>query len=172
MKEGFIDWKPNLESQQRLATIGGILREYQSDSITLTLRQLYYQLVGKGIIANPARVQATGRAAEQGAPGRPRRLGRDRGPRASRRDVPQLRLDQAMRRGGGRASGCQRWKTQPEYVELWCEKDALSSVLRRSAGAALHAHGQPRLQLQLGDVREQASASSSSATARTVMPGR
>ncbi len=128
MKEGFIDWKPNAESKTRLATIGGILEEYAAEGIKLTLRQLYYQLVTKNVIANQQREykrlgELLSKARLAGLvdwaiiEDRARRAAKaaDWSSAASYCDPWQFRLP--------------RWDDQPNYVELWCEKDALSSVL-------------------------------------------
>ena len=48
----FEDWNPREKTIQRLATIGAVLAEYEAEGYRLTLRQLYYQLVARGVIAN------------------------------------------------------------------------------------------------------------------------
>lgn len=131
MKEAFIDWRPNARSRARLATIGGILKEYQADNITLTLRQLYYQLVSKDIIANDQREYQQLSVLLSKA----RLAGlvdwdciEDRVRRAvewQSYETVQECVDDAAR-----SFALPRWADQPSYVELWCEKDALSSVLR------------------------------------------
>ena len=138
-REKFIDWKPTPDSEQRLVTIGTILKQYRADSITLTLRQLYYQLVGLGVpnggIANNIREYE--RLGELLSKARLAGLVdweaiEDR----ARRPVVWRRYDNIKQCVEEAAEGfaLQRWKTQPEYVELWCEKDALSSVLRPICG--------------------------------------
>lgn len=109
-----------------------ILKEYRDQGYRLTLRQLYYQYVAKGIIENT----------EQSY----KRLGgiitdarlagwisfmdiEDRGRRAQEffvqpsvsgafKDLPSNYAEDL-------------WSDQPSYVEVWVEKDALSSVIQR-----------------------------------------
>lgn len=131
MKQGFIDWNPNAASRERLKTIGAVLREYAADDITLTLRQLYYQLVSKNIIANRQReYKNLGELLSKA-----RLAGlidwnsiEDR----ARRAVECQSFDSIQQCVEEAAAGFMlpRWNDQPNYVELWCEKDALSSVIR------------------------------------------
>lgn len=130
MKEQFMDWRPTSESASRLNTIKGILREYAADNITLTLRQLYYQLVSKAIIPNSHREykrlgDLLSKARLAGL------VDWDAIEDRVRRPVVWRSYDSIQQCAQEAAAGfaLQRWKNQPEYVELWCEKDALSSVL-------------------------------------------
>ena len=52
MKESFINWRPTAATRELLVHVNTILDQYHSDGYILTLRQLYYQLVAKGIIPN------------------------------------------------------------------------------------------------------------------------
>jgi hypothetical protein len=130
-KELFIDWNPNQQSRQRLVTIGKIIEEYHDDGITLTLRQLYYRLVAAGVVPNSQREY--------------KRLGTllsnarlagfvdwDAIEDRVRRAVEWQSFDtiQECASYAARTFNLPRWNTQPTYVELWCEKDALSSVLQ------------------------------------------
>lgn len=128
MKEAFIDWNPNPESTSRLSQINVVLKEFVADRIKLTLRQLYYQLVTKNIIKNEQREY--------------KRLGEllSKARLAGLVDwgVIEDRVREAQRstEWDTIAQYCDpwqfrlpRWEDQPNYVELWCEKDALSSVL-------------------------------------------
>lgn len=128
MKEGFIDWKPNAQSRARLDTITSILESPEYEGIKLTLRQTYYQLVSKDIIKNNLReykrlgeLLSKARLAGlidwdiiEDRARKPAKMA-DWSSAASYCDPWQFRLN--------------RWLNQPVYVELWCEKDALSSVL-------------------------------------------
>jgi len=107
-----------------------IVNEYQEQRIALTLRQLYYQLVARDIISNQQREY--------------KRLGtlvtdarycglidwraiedRVRVPkRAAQFDDLEDLVDAALR-----SYRLDRWQDQPYYVELFTEKDALSSIL-------------------------------------------
>lgn len=52
MRERFIDKAFSSAHSQLIATANGIIGEYQGMGFTLTLRQLYYQFVARGVIAN------------------------------------------------------------------------------------------------------------------------
>ena len=108
----------------------GIITQYQAQKLTLTLRQLYYQLVTKNVISNEERSYKTlGNLVSDG-----RLAGlidwdaiedRVRVPRIPQefKDLPELV------RAAHDAYRLPRWKGQENYVELWVEKDAISGVL-------------------------------------------
>jgi hypothetical protein len=116
----------------KLNNINAIIEEYAADGYTLTLRQLYYQLVSRDMIPN--------RDSEYSKLSSLLSKGRMAGwvdwnaieDRTRRPIIPyscdgiadalddiasQYRLD--------------RMRDQDEYIEVWVEKDALSGVLRR-----------------------------------------
>ena len=116
-----------------LLTINGILEEYVEKGYTLTLRQLYYQLVSRGIIPNAdkeykkiSKVLGEGRMAGivdwESIEDRLRR---------PKKPYVVAGIDDAI---------VDAWRTyrtdlhemQPDaYVEVWIEKDALSSIVSR-----------------------------------------
>lgn len=51
---GFIDWRPQARTLPQLEAVQGIIREY-SDYLPLTIRQIYYRLVGKDLIEKTER---------------------------------------------------------------------------------------------------------------------
>ena len=133
MKETFRDSlhmkQPNLD---RLKTVNKIIEEYRDQGYRLTLRQLYYQLVSRGIIPNTKSEYAKlstllvkGRMA--GFVDWQAIEDRIRVPflpywvedieDALSDTISQYRLD--------------RQKGQKTYIELWVEKDALSGVLKK-----------------------------------------
>lgn len=130
MKEKFVVWNAKPGSLKRLEVIDAVLADYGRMGIRLTLRQLYYQLVSKNVMPNQQReYKRLGELLSNA------RLGglvdwdviedRVRAPRsAGEADNIKDVVDYAV--AGFRL---RRWDAQPEYVELWCEKDALSSVL-------------------------------------------
>jgi len=107
-----------------------VISRYQRQGLTLTLRQLYYQLVTQNIIANKERsYKNLGNLVSDA------RLGglidwdaiedRVRVPRSSSQwnniaGLVESALDSFR---------LPRWKGQDSYVELWVEKDAISGVL-------------------------------------------
>jgi hypothetical protein len=127
--ETFINWRPTYDSQVRLQRISEILTQYEKLGIRLTLRQLYYQLVSKNIVRNHQREY--------------KRLGEllSNARLAGRVDWSAIEDRVRFPEGGGgwpdvrdlikgAIAGWRspRFDEQPIYLELWCEKDALSSV--------------------------------------------
>jgi hypothetical protein len=55
MKEAFVEKSFKPESLATVETVNAILAEYEADGYTLTLRQLYYQLVARGFTENSQR---------------------------------------------------------------------------------------------------------------------
>ena len=122
----------NLANRERLKKINEIIEQYHKQGYRLTLRQLYYQLVSNDIIPNKVSEYAKlsgllvkGRmAGEVDWAGIEDRLRIPKLPywvtgihNAIEDTIEQYRLD---RMGG-----------QDSYIEVWCEKDALSNVLYR-----------------------------------------
>jgi hypothetical protein len=119
------------DSLERIQRCNEIIEEYQAQGLTLTLRQLYYQLVTKNIIPNAERSYKNLSALVTDA----RMAGkmdwtaiedRVRQPQVPLefRDM-QHRIDSALRN-----YRLPRWEGQEQYVELWVEKDALAGVLQ------------------------------------------
>lgn len=133
MKEAFVERvKLSKHNKIMLDTINNILEEYRQDGYTLTLRQLYYQLVSKDIIPNNdkeytklSNILKNGRMA--GVVDWSSIEDRVRVPKvpywvssldsAVQDTIDQYRLD--------------RMEGQPTNIEIWVEKDALSNVLYR-----------------------------------------
>jgi len=112
-----------------------ILAEYRAQGYDLTLRQLYYQFVARGLIPNTQReYKKLGDAISDG-----RYAGRidwnsinDRTRHTREHDSwdgPASIIDSA-------AQGFQLdlWQGQPNHVEVWVEKDALVGVIERACG--------------------------------------
>jgi len=130
MKERFISKQFRAAALERIQLCNEIIEQYLGMGLRLTLRQLYYQLVTKNVIANK----------EQEYKGLGKLLSDARlaglvdwnaiEDRVRRPDVPQefrdLRhlVDVALN-----AYKLPRWRGQDNYCELWVEKDALSGVL-------------------------------------------
>lgn len=132
MKIKFREIKMGTANRERLSIINSIIEEYQEDGYVLTLRQLYYQLVSRDVIANKqseysklSTLLKEGRMAgivdwdaiED-------RLRKPSKPAAfhSPQDILEAAINQyALPRQNG----------QETYVEVWVEKDALSGVLKR-----------------------------------------
>lgn len=132
MKIKFREVRLSSQNKERLNTINRIIREYQAQGYILTLRQLYYQLVSRDIIPNKqAEYSKLSTLLKEG------RMGgivdwdaiedRLRKPQtangwSSPAEILNAVVDQFQ---------LKRMEGQPNYVEVWVEKDALSGVLKR-----------------------------------------
>jgi len=133
MKEQF---RKNLrlseQNKRRLIQINKIIENYKSQGYRLTLRQLYYQLVSKDLIPNKVQEYAKlsgllvkGRMAGQvDWDSIEDRLRRPKIPYYVE-DIPDAINDTISQYRLNRMAG------QKNYIEVWCEKDALSNVLYR-----------------------------------------
>ena len=131
MKEAFTGWEPKSQTNRDLlAASVRIINEYNTLGYRLTLRQLYYQLVARDIIPNQqAWYKRLGEVVSNG------RLGGyidwesivDRG----RTPVmpPDWSSPAAILEAAANQYRIDRWEGQEFHVEVWCEKDALSSVI-------------------------------------------
>lgn len=122
----------NNANKRKLAIIEGILSEYLDDGYKLTLRQLYYQLVSRGIIPNEKQeYQKLSNLLKKG-----RMAGVvDWNAIEDRIRVPKLpywvhdiqdALDDTVS-----SYRLNRMQGQENNIEVWVEKDALSSILYR-----------------------------------------
>lgn len=133
MKEKFRDsLRLNKANQDQLVTINKIIEEYAEQGYTLTLRQLYYQLVSRDIIPNLQKEYAklSGLLVKG-------RMGGivDWDAIEDRIRVPYIPysvdgVDEAIE-DTIRQYRLNRQEGQETYIELWVEKDALSGVLKR-----------------------------------------
>lgn len=130
MRETFREKNFGEKKLALLKHIHFILAEFDKQGIKVTLRQLYYQLVSRDLIAN--KLAEYSRLSELLTDARYCGLidweaieDRIRIPHihAEFKDVPDL-IESAKY-----SYRLDRWKGQENYVELWTEKDALSSIL-------------------------------------------
>lgn len=130
MKEFFEEWNPSKKSKWLIAQINEILGDYEAQGYELTLRQLYYQLVSRDLIPNNvSEYNKVGNVVSRG-----RLAGlidwrmiedRVRVPKSRAHwESPQEILKQATNQYYR-----DRWKNQEYYIEVWCEKDAVSNIL-------------------------------------------
>jgi len=141
MKEKFIDWNPNKISLFLLDKIQDVLISYKAQGYSLTLRQLYYQLVARDLLPESWADKSTG---STNNPKSYKRLGHivsqarlaglidwkmieDRGRTVSKnahwedpKDILRAAAEQFYR---------SRWKNQEQYVFVMCEKDAVSNII-------------------------------------------
>lgn len=110
----------------------GIIAEYQADGYQLTLRQLYYQFVSRDLIANKqSEYKKLGAIISEG-----RRAGLidwEAIVDLTRKleQLPTWESPAAILAEDARFFRYDRWETQPYYVEVWFEKDALMGVFER-----------------------------------------
>jgi hypothetical protein len=130
MKEMFRDKRFSGSNLILLAQTYGIIENYESQGITMTLRQLYYQLVAAAIIPNTLRAykhltNLITDARYAGAVDWDSIEDNLRKPRmpSTFRDIPEI-LEAAIS-----SYKLDYWKDMKTYVELYTEKDALSSIL-------------------------------------------
>lgn len=130
MIEQFLDWNPQSGSAYLLGSIEGVLEKYEKMGYKLTLRQLYYQLVSQGIIDN--KVSEYHRLGNIVSRGRLAGLinwsmieDRVRRPvHNTHWNSPSHILNRAKD-----SYYMSKWEKQENYIELWCEKDAVSNIL-------------------------------------------
>lgn len=130
MKELFLKKNFRKKSLKTIAQANDIITEYQRASIKLTLRQLYYQFVARGLRENTERsYKSLGKLINNA-----RLAGlidwraiEDRG----RNRVAWL-IEEDPRSavyGIERNFALDKWERQNTYVEVWVEKEALSGVI-------------------------------------------
>lgn len=130
MKEQFREKKLSKEKLILLHQMEVIIVEYQSQEIKLTLRQLYYQLVARGLIPNQVKEYQKLSCLLTDA-----RYNGDVDwevieDRIRVPDIPSEWEDVLeLIRSAKQSYRLPRWEDQEYYVELFTEKDALSSVL-------------------------------------------
>lgn len=130
MKETFIEWKPSTKTGVLLTHVIALLEDFDNQGYVLTLRQLYYQLVAKDIIANNIKEYSNlGRIVSKG-----RLAGfidwsmiedRMRNPSANSHWNTGAEILESAARG----FYMDRWEDQDVYIEVWCEKDAVSNII-------------------------------------------
>lgn len=130
-------YKPKTFSAEHQAVIqqaDAICRSYGRQGYDLTLRQLYYQFVARGLMAN--RQQNYKRL---GSIVNDARLAGELDwsyivDRTREVDEPNTWADpSAIMDAVGRSYALDRWADQPVRVELWVEKEALAGVVERIA---------------------------------------
>lgn len=132
------DWNPKPASEAKVHMANKIIQEYEEQGYILTLRQLYYQFVARGLIENTEReYKNLGTLVTKG-----RMAGmiswnaiEDR----LRSILYQGRKDHYVQEDDNELvtnlPGYVRfdyWANQPNYVEVWVEKEALGNVIERA----------------------------------------
>lgn len=123
------------KSLELIKLINQVVDEYSSQGYELTLRQTYYQLVARGYIPNNERSYKNignlindGRLAGlidwHSITDRTRNLRRN-----SHWTTPSSVIESAMY-----SYMLDKWEGQPNYVEVWVEKDALVDIVGQACG--------------------------------------
>jgi hypothetical protein len=117
-----------------IGRVNGIIDEYNAAGYSLTLRQVYYQLVARGVIPNNERsyknvgqLISTGRLAGlidwYAIEDRTRYI----------RSLPHWNDPAEIVASAANQYRIDLWETQPKYVEIWVEKDALIGIIEQTA---------------------------------------
>jgi hypothetical protein len=135
--EIFQEYKFHAKSMELISQANEIIESYQAQGFQLTLRQLYYQFVARGLLANQQRnykslgallskARLAGHVDWDAIEDRTRNL---KGWSGGYNDVPDY-ID-------GIADGyfVDIWQGQENYLEVWVEKDALIGVVEKSCNA-------------------------------------
>ena len=131
MKEKFIEWNPSTRSLGLVKIINRILEEYREQGYRLTLRQLYYQLVARDIIAN--------KVEEYNSLGNVVSKGRLSGLIDWEMIEDRIRVPtenshwenpEQILKAASNSYYQSRWENQKNYIEVWCEKDAVSNIIQ------------------------------------------
>lgn len=129
----YVERKFNRSSMAIIELANGIIAEYQADRFTLTLRQLYYQMVARDLIENNLRsykrvgnilanARKSGLVDWYAIEDRTRNL---RG--VTHWDSPEGIVEAAIR-----SYAIDKWENQKYRLEVWVEKDALIDVVQRA----------------------------------------
>jgi len=132
-KISYVDIRFRQASLDLIEIINSVIEEYSAQGYELTLRQAYYQLVARGYIPNNERSYKNigslindGRLAGlidwHSITDRTRNIRR-----LSHWNNPAEIIDSASKQ-----YRLDKWKGQPNYVEVWVEKDALVDVVSRA----------------------------------------
>jgi hypothetical protein len=122
----------NAKSQQTIETANEIIREYQGQGYTLTLRQLYYQFVSRNLIENTERSYKALGAVINDA-----RIAGEISwnaieDRARESHIPFINENmQEAFNAIEYGYAVDVWARQPVYLEVWVEKEALGNVVER-----------------------------------------
>ena len=133
MKQQFITKSFRAASLKRIDQVNEIIADYQRQGYSLTLRQLYYQLVSRDLIPNKQNEYAKLSALVTDA----RRSGlidwdaiEDR-TRYLREYKALSGINEAIRQAAYQYS-IDLWEGQSCYVEVWVEKDALIDIVEKA----------------------------------------
>lgn len=136
MKQQFISKTFQAKTQTKIEIANAIVQEYADKGYTLTLRQLFYQMVARGYIPNTQReysclsetisdARLAGLVDWDALTDRTRFV-RQQSHFSCTADVLLAARD---------SYHLDKWQRQPNYLELWIEKDALIGIAEQAARA-------------------------------------
>lgn len=136
MREAFTVWSPRGETAAVVDQANSICREYRGQGYDLTLRQLYYQFVARGLIPNNQRSykrlgDIVNNARMSGLLDWSYIVDRTRNLSA----LPRWETPDSIIRSAADGYAIDKRADQEVYVEVWVEKEALAGVVSRSARA-------------------------------------
>lgn len=129
-KVKYIEKKFYGESRKRIETASQIITEYEAQGFVLTLRQLYYQFVARGLMANKQSeykklgsvlndARLAGLIDWHAMEDRTRNL----------KELGTWGSVKSILRSCASSFRLDMWENQPNYIEVWIEKDALIGVI-------------------------------------------
>lgn len=129
-KIAYIDKTFRADSKAIIAHANAIIAEYQGKGFDLTLRQLYYQFVSRGLLANSDKnydrlgaiisdARLAGLVDWRAIVDRTRNI----------RGNSHWSEPEEILRGAARGYKIDMWATQPVRIQVWIEKDALIGVI-------------------------------------------
>lgn len=132
MKEAFINKSFRAASIQTIAQAIKIINEYRGQGFILTLRQLYYQFVARGLLANTVQnykklgntisdARLAGYIDWDTIEDRTREL----------KTITHWQSPAEIIRAAYESYKLSKWDDQPNYCEVWIEKEALAGVIER-----------------------------------------
>ena len=133
-KRAYIDKKLQKKSLALISQVNGIISDYEEQGYSLTLRQVYYQLVSKNIIENSERSynnlgnvvkdgRMTGLIDWEAIEDRTRFL----------RQLSHWESPEDIIKSAARSYRIDLWQDQEYYLEVWCEKDAVIGIVEQTA---------------------------------------
>lgn len=130
MREIFIEKNFRQQSIDKIHLVNSILREYQAENYDLSLRQLYYQMVARGYIENSQK--SYNRLGELVNDARLAgyidwEMIKDRGRETI--SLPHWKTPGDIIKDAAKQFALDKWKEQPNYIEVMVEKQALEGVL-------------------------------------------
>ncbi len=135
MKEQFINWNPSRKSLETVERANEIVADYTAQGFQLTVRQIFYQFVARGLIPNTeksykglSKILNMGRMAGlidwDAIEDRTRSLETNLRLRDPKHGIELIRNQYAI----------DMWDNQPQRVEVWIEKEALAGVIAGVCG--------------------------------------